>query len=71
MGRPNKQVPPAPMPDVPSKDQAQTRLRAVYGRMVHPFTQDEFNVGTVTTVETIDSWTQVQVDAGKLAHVAD
>lgn len=62
------QVPPKPAPIPQAEAEQVVRLKAVYGYMVHPFTNETFNVDRVTTVM-LDSWAQAQVDAGKLTHV--
>lgn len=46
------------------------KLRAVYGYMAHPFTGETFDQNRDTDVEVVDSWTQAQLDAGKLIHAA-
>jgi hypothetical protein len=43
-------------------------LKAVYGYMVHPFTNETFNIDRVTAAM-LDNWVQAQIDAGKLTHV--
>ena len=46
---------------------AQDRLlRAVYGRMIDPFTNIEYSQES-TVLATGSSWEQCQIDAGKLA----
>lgn len=41
-------------------------LRAVFGEIIHPFTAQKFDTGSNVTV-TVDNWTLVQFQHGKLA----
>jgi len=53
----------------PTKAEApvQKRIRAVHGRMQHPFTLVWFDTESSKKVE-VDSWTTIQLQAGKLAE---
>lgn len=42
-------------------------LTAVYGRMINPFNEDEFDIGQFTKVK-VDRWVLVQFEAGKLTR---
>lgn len=46
------------------------RVRAIHGRTIHPFTGKEFDTDAEVKTE-LDSWTQIQIDAGKLEVVVD
>jgi len=41
-------------------------LRAVYGLMIHPYTQARFDQSKATDHE-LDGWVKTQMDAGKIA----
>jgi hypothetical protein len=62
------QVPPKAPPIPQAKADQVAHLKAVYGYMVHPFTNETFNIDRVTAAM-LDSWVQAQIDAGKLTHV--
>lgn len=51
-------------PESKAEPEAKT-IRAVYGRMVDPHTNEEFTT-TVKPTGKITSWVQCQIDAGKL-----
>jgi hypothetical protein len=46
------------------------KFSAVYGLIIHPFTQARFDIGSNTLAE-VDSWVQCQLDAGKLTDGTD
>lgn len=54
---------PAPTPELKSK-----LIRAVYGRMIHPYTGQVFETHKGTEVWNEDSWVVVQLDAEKLEY---
>lgn len=57
-------APEAPKVFVPELGKT-VRVAAVFGRTIHPFTQDEFEVDGNKKV-TVDTWIQVQFEGGKL-----
>lgn len=65
---PKTQVPPKAAP-VETKAEAKL-VTAVFGRMVHPYTHQVFDQGKETKVWNVDSWLEVQIEAGKLTYVA-
>lgn len=47
------------------------KLRSVFGAMVHPYSNVRFDPYTVSDMNELDGWTQVQIDAGKLEIIGD
>lgn len=60
----------APAPAIELKKGEKYRLRAVYGLIVNPFTEDRFDTDLSKRV-VADDWTIVQFNAGKLAITED
>lgn len=46
------------------------RVRAIHGLMVHPFNSKHIDTDSEAKIE-IDSWVQIQIDAGKLEIIKD
>lgn len=58
----------APKRGRPAKPKV-TKVRAVYGLMVHPFAHHRFDRDLTVELEEVDNWTRVQIEAGKLEIV--
>ena len=48
---------------------AKTRIRAIFGTMIHPFKPMDIRHDTISEVDEIDSWLQSQIDAKKIEVV--
>lgn len=63
----SSQVPPKAAP-VDVKPVAK-KLTALFGRMVHPYTGQVFDLGKEVEVWNVDNWIEVQIEAGKMSYV--
>ena len=65
----SSQVPPkaAPLEAKPKP----THVTALFGRMVHPYTGQVFDLGKGVEVWNVDNWIEVQIEAGKMNYVTE